>query len=65
MTGGLDEKRALEHIKTIHEVDRRMEGRIRVFTGIEVDILADGAARSGRRSAGADGRGDRQRAHAL
>jgi DNA polymerase (family 10) len=42
MTGGLDEKRALEHIKDIREVDRRMEGRIRVFTGIEVDILADG-----------------------
>ena len=43
MTGGLDEKRALEHIKNIREVDRRMEGRIRVFPGIEVDILADGA----------------------
>ncbi len=42
MTGGLDEKRALEHIRNIHEVDRRMEGRIRIFTGIEVDILADG-----------------------
>jgi len=41
--GGLDEKRALEHIKNIHEVDKQMEGRIRVFTGIEVDILADGA----------------------
>ena len=43
MTGGLDEKRALEHIKNIQQVDRRMAGRIRVFTGIEVDILADGA----------------------
>ncbi len=43
MTNGLDEKRALEQIKRIHEVDRQMEGRIRVFTGIEVDILADGA----------------------
>ena len=42
MTGGLDEKHALEHIKNIREVDRRMEGRIRVFPGIEVDILADG-----------------------
>jgi DNA polymerase (family 10) len=42
MTGGLDEKRALEHIRNIQEVDRRMEGRIRVFSGIEVDILADG-----------------------
>jgi DNA polymerase (family 10) len=43
MTNGLDEKRALEHIQKIHEVDRAMEGRIRVFAGIEVDILADGA----------------------
>jgi DNA polymerase (family 10) len=43
MTGGLDEERALEHIKNIREVDRRMEGRIRVFPGIEVDILADGS----------------------
>jgi DNA polymerase IV (family X) len=42
MTGGLDEKRALEHIQNIREVDRRMEGRIRIFAGIEVDILADG-----------------------
>ena len=43
MTNGLDEKRALEHIQRIREVDRQMAGRIRVFTGIEVDILADGA----------------------
>jgi DNA polymerase (family 10) len=42
MTNGLDEKRALEHIGRIHEVDLEMEGRIRVFAGIEVDILADG-----------------------
>lgn len=42
MTNGLDEKRALEHMQRIREVDQRMEGRIRVFTGIEVDILADG-----------------------
>jgi DNA polymerase (family 10) len=42
MTNGLDEKRALEHIQRIHEVDHQMEGRIRVFAGIEVDILADG-----------------------
>lgn len=42
MTNGLDEKRALEHIRRIHEVDGQMEGRIRVFTGIEVDILPDG-----------------------
>ncbi|HEY1160735.1 MAG TPA: DNA polymerase/3'-5' exonuclease PolX [Terracidiphilus sp.] len=43
MTNGLDEKRALEQVERIREVDQRMEGRIRVFTGIEVDILADGA----------------------
>jgi DNA polymerase (family 10) len=43
MTNGLDEKRALKQIQQVHEVDRQMEGRIRVFTGIEVDILADGA----------------------
>ncbi len=43
MTNGLDEKRALEQIERIREVDRKMEGRIRIFTGIEVDILADGA----------------------
>jgi DNA polymerase (family X) len=43
MTNGLDEKRALAQIKQVHAVDRAMEGKIRVFTGIEVDILADGA----------------------
>ena len=43
MTNGLDDKRALEHIQRIREVDKQMEGRIRIFTGIEVDILADGA----------------------
>jgi DNA polymerase (family 10) len=43
MVNGLDEARALEHIRRIREVDKEMEGRIRVFAGIEVDILADGA----------------------
>ena len=43
MTNGLDEKRALEHVRRIREVDQQMEGKIRVFPGIEVDILADGA----------------------
>ncbi len=43
MTNGLDEKRALEHIRRIREADKEMEGRIRIFAGIEVDILADGA----------------------
>jgi DNA polymerase (family 10) len=42
MTNGLDDKRALEHVLRIREVDEQMGGRIRVFTGIEVDILADG-----------------------
>ena len=43
MTNGMDEKRALEQIKQVQAVDRAMEGKIRVFDGIEVDILADGA----------------------
>ena len=43
MTNGLDEKRALEQVERIRAVDRQMEGRIRVFAGIEVDILADGS----------------------
>jgi len=43
MTNGLDDRRAMEHVKRIREVDKEMEGRIRVFAGIEVDILADGA----------------------
>jgi DNA polymerase (family 10) len=42
MTNGLNEERALEHIQRIHEVDREMAGQIRIFTGIEVDILGDG-----------------------
>ncbi len=43
ITNGLDEKRALEQIKEVREADNAMKGRIRIFTGIEVDILADGA----------------------
>lgn len=42
MTNGLDDRRALEHVRRIREVDAEMEGRIRIFPGIEVDILADG-----------------------
>ena len=42
MTNGLNEERALEHIQRIRQVDRELEGRIRVFPGIEVDILGDG-----------------------
>jgi DNA polymerase (family X) len=43
MTNGLDDARALKHIQHIREVELELEGRIRIFTGIEVDILADGA----------------------
>ncbi len=43
MTNGLDDKRALTHIKAIRKVDSEMKGQIRVLPGIEVDILADGA----------------------
>jgi DNA polymerase (family X) len=39
---GLDDKRALEHIARIRKVGESMEG-IRIFAGIEVDILGDGA----------------------
>ena len=42
MTNGLDDARAQEHVRRIREVDAVMEGRIRVFAGIEVDILQAG-----------------------
>src|ERR1700727_693893 len=42
MTNGLDDKRALAHIKAIRKVDAEMKDKIRVLPGIEVDILADG-----------------------
>ena len=42
MTNGLDAARAMEHVHHIRQVDHEMEGRIRVFPGIEVDILGDG-----------------------
>ena len=42
MVNGLDDARALEHIRRIAQVNDAMEGRIRVFSGIEVDILGDG-----------------------
>jgi len=38
---GLDDKRAVEHIRKIREADKQSEG-IKIFAGIEVDILADG-----------------------
>ena len=42
MTNGMDDKRALAHAARVRRVNEEMEGRIRVFTGIEVDILAEG-----------------------
>jgi len=42
MTNGLDDLRALEHMRRIKAVESEMEGRIRIFAGIEVDILGDG-----------------------
>jgi DNA polymerase (family X) len=38
---GLDDKRALAHIKKIRAADKAVGG-IKIFAGIEVDILADG-----------------------
>jgi len=43
MTNGMDDKRAIAHAKRIRQVDKEMDGKIRVFAGVEVDILADGA----------------------
>jgi DNA polymerase (family 10) len=42
MTNGMDDRRALEHVKRIREVDAEMAGRIRVLAGVEVDILGEG-----------------------
>jgi DNA polymerase (family X) len=39
---GLDDTRAVEHIKRIHAAAEKMDG-IRIFPGVEVDILADGS----------------------
>ncbi|HMB83575.1 MAG TPA: DNA polymerase/3'-5' exonuclease PolX [Terriglobales bacterium] len=39
---GLTDKRALAHIERIRAVEKKMKG-IRIFTGIEVDILGDGS----------------------
>jgi len=41
MANGLDDKRAVAHIRKIREAGRQIDG-IRVLAGIEVDILADG-----------------------
>ncbi len=39
---GLDDKRALEHIQRIRAANEKIDG-IKIFAGIEVDILADGS----------------------
>ena len=38
---GLDDKRAVEHIRRIRDTGKQIDG-ITIFAGIEVDILADG-----------------------
>ena len=38
---GLDDKRALQHIKRIRDANEKIDG-IKIFAGIEVDILTDG-----------------------
>ncbi|HLH06688.1 MAG TPA: DNA polymerase/3'-5' exonuclease PolX [Terriglobales bacterium] len=42
MANGLDDERALAHIMHIRETNKKIPG-IRIFAGIEVDILADGS----------------------
>jgi DNA polymerase (family X) len=42
MANGLDDKRAIEHIKKIRAANDAIDG-IKIFAGIEVDILADGS----------------------
>jgi len=39
---GLDDKRAVEHIQRIRQANQEIDG-LRIFAGIEVDILADGS----------------------
>lgn len=41
MANGLDDKRAVEHIRRIRQVNEKIEG-ITILAGIECDILADG-----------------------
>ncbi len=47
MTNGMDDRRAMEHVRRIRQVDRELRDeigdRIRIFPGIEVDILGDGS----------------------
>jgi DNA polymerase (family 10) len=39
---GLTDERALAHLQRIREVEKKMQG-IRIFAGVEVDILGDGS----------------------
>jgi DNA polymerase (family X) len=41
-TNGLDDRRAIEHIQRIRASDQQFGG-IKIFAGVEVDILADGS----------------------
>ena len=56
---GLDDKRAIEHIKRIRAVSEKMDG-IKILAGVEVDILEDGSLGSFRLGARADGHCDCQ-----
>jgi DNA polymerase (family 10) len=42
MTNGMDDRRALAHAARVRQVNEELEGRIHLFSGVEVDILADG-----------------------
>jgi DNA polymerase (family 10) len=43
MIMGLNDEEALAHVQKIREAEAEQGGRIRIFSGIEVDILSDGA----------------------
>ncbi|QHN04370.1 DNA polymerase/3'-5' exonuclease PolX [Granulicella sp. WH15] len=42
MTNGMDDTRALAHALRVRQVNEEMEGKIHLFSGIEVDILGEG-----------------------
>jgi DNA polymerase (family 10) len=42
MTNGMDDARALAHAARVRQVNDEMQGRIHLFSGIEVDILGEG-----------------------
>ena len=62
MANGLDEKRVVDFARQVRELNREGSAGIRIFSGIECDILKDGAHGPGRRRAGRARPGDRQRA---